>query len=172
LAAGTDDNYGLQGKNCRPILCARIGIKFIWMLPPGSILGFCYGRKTTENFNQTTNSFFRHGFRRILLVPEILFYWRHSADGFYLQHRLSEDIDLFSEEEVHLPSIRTFLAKVQKKLKIKKLDYRQFLGLHTFQLFFSDKNILKVDFNYYPFPRIEKGINTKFGCRQPARHSC
>ena len=30
--------------------------------------------------------------------------------------------------------------------------------MHTFQLFFSRTNILKVDFNYYPFPRIEKGI--------------
>lgn len=77
---------------------------------------------------------------------------------FYLQHRYSEDIDLFSEQEVHLPSIESFLGKVQKKLKLKKIDYRQFLGLHTFQLYFSKTNILKVDFNYYPFPRIERGI--------------
>ena len=77
--------------------------------------------------------------------------------AFYLHHRLSEDIDLFTENEVHLPSIRAFVGKVQEKLKLKKIDYRQFLGLHSFQLFFSPKNILKVDFNYYPFPRIEKG---------------
>jgi len=81
--------------------------------------------------------------------------------AFYLRHRLSEDIDLFSEQEVHLPSIRNFLGKAQKKLKLKKIDYRQFLGLHTFQLFFTEENILKVDFNYYPFPRIEKGIKYK-----------
>ncbi len=77
--------------------------------------------------------------------------------AFYLHHRLSEDIDLFTENEVHLPSIRAFVGKVQEKLKLKKIDYRQFLGLHSFQLFFSPKNILKIDFNYYPFPRIEKG---------------
>ena len=40
--------------------------------------------------------------------------------AFYLRHRLSEDIDLFSEQEVHLPSIRNFLGKAQKKLKMKK----------------------------------------------------
>lgn len=40
---------------------------------------------------------------------------------------------------------------------IQHIDYRQFLGLHSFQLFFSDTDILKIDFNYYPFPRIEKG---------------
>jgi len=78
--------------------------------------------------------------------------------AFYLQHRLSEDIDLFSEEEIHFPSVRNFIGKVQKKLKLVKTDYRQFLGLHTFELYFSKKEILKVDFNYYPFPRIEKGM--------------
>ncbi|MSU75331.1 MAG: hypothetical protein EXS55_02350 [Candidatus Magasanikbacteria bacterium] len=77
--------------------------------------------------------------------------------AFYLHHRLSEDIDLFSEQEVKIIPIRTFLKKAQNKLGFKKIDYRQFLGLHTFQLFFSETNILKVDFNYYPFPRIEPG---------------
>lgn len=81
--------------------------------------------------------------------------------AFYLQHRFSEDIDLFSEEEIHLPSIRAFIGKVQKKLKLIKTDYRQFLGLHSFELYFPNKEILKVDFNYYPFPRIERGIPYK-----------
>ncbi len=81
--------------------------------------------------------------------------------AFYLSHRLSEDIDLFSEEEIYLPSIKIFIGKIQKKLKLGKVDYRQFLGLHSFQLFFPNKEILKVDFNYYPFPRIEKGMKYK-----------
>ncbi len=80
--------------------------------------------------------------------------------AFYLHHRLSEDIDLFSEEEINLMSVRTFIGSAQKKLKLKQVDYRQYFGLHTFQLYFSGTNILKVDFNYYPFPRIEK--STKY----------
>lgn len=80
---------------------------------------------------------------------------------FYLHHRESEDIDLFSEEEVRLPAVRAFLGKVQKKLSLTQIDYRQFLGLHSFQLFFSKENILKIDFNYYPFPRIERGGSYK-----------
>jgi len=80
---------------------------------------------------------------------------------FYLYHRISEDIDLFSEEEINLLPIRAFLGKVQKKLKLGKIDYRNFLGLHSFELYFSEKEKLKVDFNYYPFPRIEKGIKYK-----------
>ncbi len=81
--------------------------------------------------------------------------------AFYLFHRLSEDIDLFSEREINLLSIRAFIGKVQRELKLKKVDYRQFLGLHSFQLFFPNKEILKIDFNYYPFPRIEKGTMFK-----------
>ena len=34
----------------------------------------------------------------------------------------------------------------------------QFLGLFTYILNFRDNDKLKVDFNYYPFPRIEKGV--------------
>lgn len=81
--------------------------------------------------------------------------------AFYLQHRLSEDIDLFSEGEVHIPSVRAFLKKNEHTLGITKTDYRQFLSLHSFQLFFSKANILKVDFSYYPFPQIEKGMTYK-----------
>lgn len=75
---------------------------------------------------------------------------------FYLQHRYSEDLDLFSEEEFNLIPIQAFLRKISPKLKITKIEYRNFLGLHTFFLH-QQKQVLKVDFNYYPFPRIEQG---------------
>lgn len=78
--------------------------------------------------------------------------------AFYLFHRISEDLDLFSEKEIFLPSINTFIRKAQKKLHLVKIDYRRFLGLHSFYLFFSEKKFLKIDFNYYPFPRLEKGL--------------
>jgi len=35
---------------------------------------------------------------------------------FYLKHRISRDIDLFSEKEVHLPSIAKFMKKAAKNL--------------------------------------------------------
>ena len=76
---------------------------------------------------------------------------------FYLKHRLSKDIDLFSEREVHLPSIVKFIKKVAPKLSTTKIRQEQYLGLYTF--FFKipgEKDFFKVDFNYYPFPRIEK----------------
>jgi predicted nucleotidyltransferase component of viral defense system len=80
-----------------------------------------------------------------------------ALSAFYLHHRFSEDIDLFSEEEFDLLPIRAFIGKAQRALKLKKVDYRQYFELHTFELYFSEKNILKVDFSYYPFPRISIG---------------
>ena len=46
-------------------------------------------------------------------------------------------------------------------MPIKKIDRSVFMGLMSYFLIFKDDSKLKVDFNYYPFPRIEKGL--KFG---------
>lgn len=77
---------------------------------------------------------------------------------FYLKHRLSEDLDFFSERsEVNPKSVEAFLQKIAPRLKIKEIKRSQFLGLVSFLLIFQDKNRLKVDFSYYPFPRIDEG---------------
>lgn len=81
---------------------------------------------------------------------------------FYLKHRLSEDIDLFCEvEEVDQVAVSAFLEKISQKLSVKQIKRSQFLGLVSFILDFDDGDVLKVDFNYYPFPRIDRGV--KFG---------
>lgn len=81
---------------------------------------------------------------------------------FYLHHRLSEDIDLFIErEEVPQSIVHAFLKKISPKLSVVTIRESQFLGLYSFKLIYADKEELKVDFNYYPFPRIEKGTMYK-----------
>ena len=80
---------------------------------------------------------------------------------FYLHHRLSEDLDFFSEEEFSILPIRSFIKKVGMVLNVKKIDYQNFLGLHTFFFYLQNKEKLKVDFNYYPFPRILRGLKVK-----------
>lgn len=81
---------------------------------------------------------------------------------FHLKHRLSEDLDFFVEEkEVNQKLVEAYLKKVSAKLLIKKIKRSVFMGLFSYSLVFNDSDKLKVDFNYYPFPRIEKG--TKYG---------
>lgn len=85
-----------------------------------------------------------------------------SLTEFYLKHRLSEDLDLFCEkEEVNPQVVEPFLQKISRKLSIVKIKRSQFLGLFSYKLIYKDGKELKVDFNYYPFPRIDKGLKFK-----------
>lgn len=81
---------------------------------------------------------------------------------FYLKHRISEDLDFFCEEsEVDPIAITRFFENKANSLEIHKIVTKRVLGLHSFFLHFRDQAILKVDFSYYPFPRIERGV--KYG---------
>ena len=65
---------------------------------------------------------------------------------FYFQHRLSEDIDLFSEEEVNTRAVESFLQAISNKLGIAKIIKQNYLGLYTYKLQYSDGEELKVQF--------------------------
>lgn len=80
---------------------------------------------------------------------------------FYLHHRLSEDIDLFSEQEVKFRQIESILKGKSSVLGVKSITKENFLGLYSYKLKYGDGAILKVDFNYYPFPKIETGVYWK-----------
>ena len=81
---------------------------------------------------------------------------------FYLKHRVSEDIDLFCEEkEVEPKAVEAFLQKITHQIGVVEIKRSQFLGLFSYILIYHDKEKLKVDFNYYPFLRIEKGKKYK-----------
>lgn len=81
--------------------------------------------------------------------------------AFYLGHRYSEDLDFFSADEVDLPSLNAFWKKTRPALGISKIDFQQ---SHNRNLFFLHvgKQVLKTEFTYFPFPRIEAGP-TKYG---------
>ncbi len=75
----------------------------------------------------------------------------------YLQHRLSEDLDFFSEEEFEVQAISVFFAKNKKLLGIKKIDIQQSFNRNLIFLRLKG-DIVKTEFTYFPFPRIEKKI--------------
>jgi predicted nucleotidyltransferase component of viral defense system len=74
---------------------------------------------------------------------------------YYLKHRYSEDLDLFSQEEFDPLDIQITLKKIKNRLKIKKIDYQKSFNRNLFFLYF-DKEIIKTEFTYYPFEQIEK----------------
>mgnify|MGYP001583454490 CR=1 FL=1 len=79
---------------------------------------------------------------------------------FYLQHRLSEDLDFFSEQEFDPLFITSTFKKIQNKAGIKKINYEQSFNRNLFFLELENDSI-KTEFTYFPFARIESKI--KFG---------
>ena len=76
---------------------------------------------------------------------------------FYLDHRLSEDLDFFSEKEFDPQSISTFFAKIKKNANIKTVSIEQSFNRSLFFLSLEDEKCIKTEFTHFPFPQIEKG---------------
>jgi len=74
---------------------------------------------------------------------------------FYLHHRLSEDLDFFCEQEFDPQSVSVILKKIQKAAGIKKIEYQQSFNRNLFFLH-TDTDIIKTEFTYFPFTRIEQ----------------
>lgn len=74
---------------------------------------------------------------------------------FYLHHRLSEDLDFFSEQEFEPQSISVILKKIQLSGGIKKIEFQQSFNRNLFFLY-TDTDVIKTEFTYFPFTRIER----------------
>lgn len=76
--------------------------------------------------------------------------------AFYLQHRYSEDLDFFSEREVDMINLDASVVKLKTFPGVVKVDFEQSYNRNL--IFFHFKKIvLKTEFTFFPFPRIEKG---------------
>src|SRR3989344_1455608 len=75
---------------------------------------------------------------------------------FYLHHRLSEDLDFFSENEFEPQNVSVFLEKIKKEAKIKKVEFQQSFNRNLFFLDLTNGDKIKTEFTYFPFERIEK----------------
>ncbi len=76
---------------------------------------------------------------------------------YYLHHRYSEDLDFFSETEFHPAAISVVLKKIQKKVGFHSVVIEQSFNRNLFFLHFDD-DVVKTEFTYFPFPRIESQI--------------
>ena len=75
---------------------------------------------------------------------------------FYLHHRLSEDLDFFSQDEVNPGWLNTVSIKIAREIGAKRDIQTSFnRNLIYFQM---NKNVVKTEFTYYPFPQIEKPV--------------
>jgi predicted nucleotidyltransferase component of viral defense system len=75
---------------------------------------------------------------------------------FYLQHRLSEDLDFFSQIEFDPQDITISLKSIQKKLGFESFDYQSSFNRNLYFLCFDNGYILKLECTYYPFEQVEQ----------------
>jgi predicted nucleotidyltransferase component of viral defense system len=76
---------------------------------------------------------------------------------YYLQHRLSEDLDFFSEQEFQPQDLSIILKKHQNEIGYQNFDFQQSFNRNMFFLTYPNKKgTLKVEFTYFPFPHIEE----------------
>ena len=90
------------------------------------------------------------------LVKQFYFTGGTALSAVYLHHRESEDLDFFSERDFDNDLIIEFIKHASTVLK---LDYKVTLRerVRIFEFLKRDKFIIKVDFGYYPHPRLKKG---------------
>ena len=74
---------------------------------------------------------------------------------YYLHHRLSEDLDFFSEQDIDPLWIQTFGHSLSQKLHATKVDIEQSFNRNLVFFTYPD-SILKTEFTYFPFSTIEK----------------
>lgn len=80
-----------------------------------------------------------------------------ALSAFYLQHRYSEDIDLFSQEKLDNQVIFTLVQDLGQKHGFT-IQSRSTEVTYIFDLTFKNGVGLKVDFAYYPYKRLRKGV--------------
>ena len=77
-----------------------------------------------------------------------------ALSAFYLGHRLSEDLDFFSEESVEIGEVLGFVKSLPLA---KEAEYERKYDRKIFLLRFSAPEVIKVEFTTYPFSRFERG---------------
>lgn len=73
---------------------------------------------------------------------------------YYLHHRVSEDLDFFSEDEVDKMWLNSLAKKIKQTIGFKKLDIEESFNRNL--VYFTNQAITtKTEFTYYPFVQIE-----------------
>lgn len=81
-----------------------------------------------------------------------------ALSAFYLGHRISEDLDFFTENEEKMPPIEFLTAAIRNLPLVDSLHFERLFDRRIFVATFKDSQILKVEFRSYPFRSLEDPI--------------
>ena len=91
-----------------------------------------------------------------VLSKQFYFTGGTALSAFYLHHRESEDLDFFSETDFEDARIETLMKNVSMSFNTTYRFTRKG-GVRIFEFVKKDKLLIKIDFNHYPYKRLEKG---------------
>lgn len=84
-----------------------------------------------------------------------------ALSAFYIEHRLSKDLDFFTDTEEQMPPIEFLTALIRRLPSVKDIRYERLFDRRIFEVVFKDSDTLKVEFSTYPFRSMEE--RTKVG---------
>lgn len=77
---------------------------------------------------------------------------------FYLHHRYSQDLDFFSDQKINNQLIFNLINHWSKEYNFSfTSEFKEVV--YSFYLFFKNQKSFKVDFGYYPYPCLKKGLS-------------
>jgi predicted nucleotidyltransferase component of viral defense system len=81
-----------------------------------------------------------------------------ALSAFYLGHRLSEDLDFFTDNEEKMAPVEFLTAAIKSLPSVETLHFERLFDRRIFVATFKDRQILKVEFTSYPFKSLEGRI--------------
>ena len=78
-----------------------------------------------------------------------------ALSAFYLGHRLSEDMDFFTDTEEKMAPIEFLTGIIRSLPSLDHLHFERLFDRRIFVATFKDNQILKVEFTCYPFKSLE-----------------
>ncbi len=88
-----------------------------------------------------------------------------ALSAFHLRHRLSDDLDFFTKEEVRLTDVSVCVLKIRDAIKATDVRSDRLHDRHLFFFTHSDGE-LKIEFSRYPFDQFEEPrADNEYGVR-------
>ena len=74
-----------------------------------------------------------------------------ALSAFYIEHRLSMDMDFFTDKKKGIPPVEYLRAMLREVPYLEAVHFQRLFDRRIFKLTFSDGDILNVEFTLYPF---------------------
>lgn len=96
------------------------------------------------------------------------FYWTGGTAlaELFLKHRLSEDLDFFSDDLHSKEILLNQISKLKKETGAQKIKYIENKNRLQFMIEFKNHEKIKLEFVYFPFTQVKhKKVNSKYNLR-------